>query len=88
MSADDISVALVSSWDAREIVALSRAGGWWKDEYDPAEVPGLSAAVLRSWLPPISRGTYQQSYQVLPPSAGPVQCHDLSRIPRADKRNA
>ena len=41
MSADDISVALVSSWDAREIVALYRAGGWWKDEYDPAEVPRL-----------------------------------------------
>ena len=41
MSADDISVALVSSWDAREIVALYRACGWWKDEYDPAEVPRL-----------------------------------------------
>jgi len=41
MSADDISVALVRSWDTEEIVALYRAGGWWKDEFDPAEVPRL-----------------------------------------------
>jgi ribosomal protein S18 acetylase RimI-like enzyme len=41
MSADDISIALVRSWDTEEIVALYRAGGWWKDEYDPAEIPRL-----------------------------------------------
>ncbi|WP_292370028.1 GNAT family N-acetyltransferase [Methanoregula sp. UBA64] len=36
-----IRISLVRSWDAAEIVALYRAGGWWKDEYDPAEIPGL-----------------------------------------------
>jgi ribosomal protein S18 acetylase RimI-like enzyme len=41
MNPDDISVALVRSWDPEEIVALYRAGGWWKDEYDPAEIPRL-----------------------------------------------
>jgi ribosomal protein S18 acetylase RimI-like enzyme len=41
MSVDDISIALVSSWDTGEIVALYRAGGWWNDEFDPAEVPRL-----------------------------------------------
>jgi aralkylamine N-acetyltransferase len=41
MNPDDISVSLVRSWDAEEIVALYRAGGWWKDEYDPAEIPRL-----------------------------------------------
>jgi len=37
----DIRISLVRSWDAQEIVALYRAGGWWKDEYNPAEIPGL-----------------------------------------------
>jgi len=41
MNPDDISVLLVSSWDTEEIVSLYRAGGWWKDEYDPAEIPRL-----------------------------------------------
>ena len=41
MNADDISVSLVRSWNAEEIVELYRAGGWWKDEFDPAEIPGL-----------------------------------------------
>ncbi|MFA6364328.1 GNAT family N-acetyltransferase [Methanoregula sp.] len=41
MNPDDISVSLVRSWDAEEIVALYRAGGWWKDEYDPTEIPRL-----------------------------------------------
>ena len=41
MNPDDISVSLVRSWDAEEIVTLYRAGGWWKDEYDPAEIPQL-----------------------------------------------
>ena len=38
---EDIHISCVRSWDAGEIVALYRAGGWWKDEYDPAEIPGL-----------------------------------------------
>ncbi|MEN6395826.1 MAG: GNAT family N-acetyltransferase [Methanoregula sp.] len=41
MNPDDISVLRVNSWDSEQIVALYRAGGWWKDEYDPAEIPRL-----------------------------------------------
>jgi GNAT superfamily N-acetyltransferase len=41
MAADDILVSCVRSWNEEEIVALYRAGGWWKDEYDPAEIPLL-----------------------------------------------
>ncbi len=41
MTGDEISISCVRVWDAGEIVALYRAGGWWKDEYDPAEIPGL-----------------------------------------------
>ncbi len=46
MSADDTSVVLVRSWDTEEIVALYRAGGWWKDEYDPAEIPRLISGIF------------------------------------------
>ncbi len=41
MTTEDIRIALVRSWDAEEIIALYRAGDWWKDEYDPAEIPRL-----------------------------------------------
>jgi ribosomal protein S18 acetylase RimI-like enzyme len=41
MTTEDIRIALVRSWDAEEIIALYRAGGWWRDEYDPAEIPAL-----------------------------------------------
>ena len=41
MNPDDISVSLVRSWDAEDIEALYRAGDWWKDEYDPAEISRL-----------------------------------------------
>jgi aralkylamine N-acetyltransferase len=38
---DNISVQLVHSWDKIEIANLYRAGGWWKEEYDPDELPRL-----------------------------------------------
>jgi Acetyltransferases len=38
---EDIGISCVRSWANEEIVALYRAGGWWKDEYDPAEIPNL-----------------------------------------------
>lgn len=41
MTGEKISISCVRDWDAGEIVALYRAGGWWKDEYNPAEIPGL-----------------------------------------------
>lgn len=31
--AEEIDIRLVYSWDEEEIVALYRAGGWWKEEY-------------------------------------------------------
>jgi aralkylamine N-acetyltransferase len=37
----DIVIRLVDAWDDNEIVHLYRAGGWWKDEYDPKSLPGL-----------------------------------------------
>ncbi len=38
---DAIVVRLVETWDQDEIVQLYHAGGWWKDEYDPATIPDL-----------------------------------------------
>jgi ribosomal protein S18 acetylase RimI-like enzyme len=32
---------LTDAWDTDQIIALYRAGGWWKDEYDPAGIPSL-----------------------------------------------
>lgn len=36
-----IVVRLVECWDPDEIVQLYHAGGWWKDDYDPASLPDL-----------------------------------------------
>lgn len=38
---DNIAVQLVHSWDEVEIANLYQAGGWWKEEYDPKELPRL-----------------------------------------------
>jgi ribosomal protein S18 acetylase RimI-like enzyme len=38
---DNIVVQLVRSWDNNEIADLYRAGGWWKEEYDPAALGSL-----------------------------------------------
>jgi len=40
-SKDTIRVSLVESWDSAEIVFLYKTGGWWKDTYDPTEIPRL-----------------------------------------------
>jgi GNAT superfamily N-acetyltransferase len=37
----EIVIRCVQSWNEEEIVDLYRAGGWWKEEYDPAEIPRL-----------------------------------------------
>jgi len=37
----NVVIRLVDAWDEGEIVYLYRAGGWWKDEYDPASIPAL-----------------------------------------------
>ncbi|HOX35312.1 MAG TPA: GNAT family N-acetyltransferase [Methanoregulaceae archaeon] len=36
-----IETKLVKTWETGQIIALYRAGGWWKEEYDPAGVPAL-----------------------------------------------
>jgi ribosomal protein S18 acetylase RimI-like enzyme len=41
--AHTIEVRLVEAWDAGQIVDLYRAGGWWKEGYDPAGIPALIA---------------------------------------------
>ncbi len=38
---DDVAIRLVHAWDEVEIADLYRAGGWWKEEYDQAEIPRL-----------------------------------------------
>ncbi len=38
---DNIVVQLVRSWDNNEIADLYRAGGWWKEDYDPAALGSL-----------------------------------------------
>jgi aralkylamine N-acetyltransferase len=38
---DEIVIQLVRSWDNNEIADLYRAGGWWKEEYDPAALVSL-----------------------------------------------
>ena len=38
---DNIAIQLVYSWDEVEIANLYRAGGWWKEEYDPKEISHL-----------------------------------------------
>jgi len=38
---NEIIVQLVRSWDNDQIADLYRAGGWWKEEYDPAALGSL-----------------------------------------------
>ena len=37
----DIQIELINSWSQNEIVDLYKAGGWWKDHYDPAGLDPL-----------------------------------------------
>jgi GNAT superfamily N-acetyltransferase len=40
-TAHNIEIRLVDAWDRNEIVELYRAGGWWKEEYNPSGIPLL-----------------------------------------------
>jgi GNAT superfamily N-acetyltransferase len=44
---DNIVIQLVCAWDEDEIADLYRAGGWWKEAYDPKE---LTSLILGSFL--------------------------------------
>lgn len=37
----EVDIFAVREWDARALVDLYRAGGWWKEEWDPSEIPVL-----------------------------------------------
>jgi GNAT superfamily N-acetyltransferase len=39
--AEEISVSIVTRWDTRAVADLYRAGGWWKEEWDHAELISL-----------------------------------------------
>jgi len=36
-----LDLFLVKEWDTRALVDLYRAGGWWKEGWDPAHIPLL-----------------------------------------------
>jgi ribosomal protein S18 acetylase RimI-like enzyme len=40
---ETVKTLIADTWDTDQIVALYRAGGWWKEEYDPAGIPSLIA---------------------------------------------
>lgn len=37
----EIKIRIIRSWNTEDIVELYKAGGWWKDEWDPAGIPIL-----------------------------------------------
>lgn len=41
MSGKNIEVKFVNDWPKDEIVELYKAGGWWKDSYDPSGIKPL-----------------------------------------------
>lgn len=43
MAETDIQIRLVHSWPQDQIMYLYKAGGWWKDSYDPSGIPALIA---------------------------------------------
>jgi len=43
MSNHNIEIRLVDSWPIDEIVELYKAGGWWKESYDPSSINQLIA---------------------------------------------
>jgi len=38
---DGVVIRFADTWNEDEIVELYRAGGWWKDDYDPHSIPDL-----------------------------------------------
>ena len=37
----NIEIKIVNAWPADEIVELYKAGGWWRDSYDPSKIKHL-----------------------------------------------
>lgn len=40
-SVNNIEIQLVNEWSTNDIVDLYKAGGWWKESYDPSGIPAL-----------------------------------------------
>jgi GNAT superfamily N-acetyltransferase len=38
---EEFTVMVVKEWDINALVRLYRAGGWWKEEWDPSGIPRL-----------------------------------------------
>jgi GNAT superfamily N-acetyltransferase len=38
---NNILIKIVSKWEENDIVNLYKAGGWWKDTYNPSEIDKL-----------------------------------------------
>ncbi|MEM0467267.1 MAG: GNAT family N-acetyltransferase [Candidatus Thermoplasmatota archaeon] len=41
MHEKQIAIKLVKTWLIDDIITLYKAGGWWKDEFDPNSIPRL-----------------------------------------------
>lgn len=42
-----IQFTIVDAWETKQITRLYQEAGWWKDEYNPLEIPGLVKASFR-----------------------------------------
>ena len=43
----NIDIKLVDNWVKKEIVALYKSAGWWKDSYDPSGIGKLIKGILK-----------------------------------------
>ncbi|HRX33144.1 MAG: GNAT family N-acetyltransferase [Methanoregulaceae archaeon] len=41
---DEYTVKIVKEWDEESLLTLFRAGGWWREEWDPAHIADLVQA--------------------------------------------
>ena len=39
---ESVNLFITDSWDTDSIVTLYRDAGWWRDEYNPDDIHGLS----------------------------------------------
>ena len=43
MKENDIEIKFVNNWSESDIIKLYKAGGWWKESYDPSGIRSLIA---------------------------------------------
>ena len=44
---ESVQFIITEVWDSDAIIALYKEAGWWKDEYDPGEIPEFIRASYR-----------------------------------------